>query len=81
MHYITRISLSKLSENEKEQVLKVLKYCREHDKTGDFNYTLTENAAYITSKTREQALKRGMYFKKRFNIYFNILIEQQEKQK
>jgi Na+/phosphate symporter len=74
-YYITRLNLKKLNEKEKQKLMKTLEYCKEHDKTGEFNYSLTENAAYITSKTREQALKRGMYFRKHFNVFFNIIIE------
>ena len=74
-YYVTRLSLKELNEEEKQKLMEALEYCRLHDKTGEFNYMLTENAAYITSKTREQALKRGYYFKKKHKTHFSIIKE------
>jgi Na+/phosphate symporter len=75
MSYVTRLSLRGLSEEERRKVAEALEYCRTHDKAGGFSYTLTGDAAYITSGTREQAAKRGSYFHKRFKVFYNIIQE------
>jgi len=72
MPYITRINLSKLTEKEKEQVIKALEYCRMHDKFQSFEYGMIGETVRIFSPDKRTARKRGWYFYKRFNLHFNI---------
>jgi hypothetical protein len=78
MHYITRINFSKLDEETKNKVKQALEYCREHDKHGTFEYRITGETVRIISPDEKTAKKRGYYFKKKFGVYFNILIEQNQ---
>ena len=77
MKVMTRISIKKLSEEEKEELMRTLEYCHEHDRYGNFNYeTDGETYVYIYSPNKNQAFKRGMYLKQKFGIFFNIIIEE-----
>jgi hypothetical protein len=74
-YYVTRIDFSKLSSQDKEKLMEALEYCRTHDKHGTFQYRITGETARIISPDMETAKKRGYYFKKKFGVFFNILIE------
>jgi hypothetical protein len=79
-YYVTRIDFSKLSSQDKEKLIEALEYCRTHDKHGTFQYRITGETARIISPDMETAKKRGMYFKKKFGVFFNILIEVQQEE-
>jgi hypothetical protein len=74
-YYVTRINARKLDEQTYAKLLETLEYCRTHDKHGNFNYHITNKIIRITSPDIKTAKKRGMYFKKRFNVFFNIIME------
>jgi len=76
-YYITRINFANLSEEDKKKLKETLEYCRTHDKHGTFQYRITGETVRIISPDMETAKKRGYYFKNKFNVYFNILIEVQ----
>jgi hypothetical protein len=76
MHYITRINFSKLDEENRRKLRETLEYCRTHDKHGTFEYRITGETVRIFSPDEKTAKLRGWYFKKKFDVYFNILIEQ-----
>jgi hypothetical protein len=73
--YVTRINAHNLDEQTYTKLLQTLEYCKNHDKYGNFNYRITNKIIRIFSPDITTAKKRGMYFKKRFNIFFNILSE------
>jgi hypothetical protein len=75
-YYVTRIDASKLDEQTYAKLLGTLEYCRTHDKSGNFNYRITNKIIRITSPDETTAKKRGYYFKKRFSLYFQILKEE-----
>jgi hypothetical protein len=77
-YYITRINFANLSEEDKKKLKETLEYCRTHDKHGTFQYRITGETARIISPDMETAKKRGYYFKKKFGVFFNILIEVQQ---
>jgi hypothetical protein len=78
MHYITRINFSKLDEDNKRKLKEALEYCKVHDKFQSFEYRITGETIRILSPDIKTAKKRGYYFKKKFDVYFNILIEQNQ---
>jgi hypothetical protein len=75
MHYITRINFSKLDEENRRKLRETLEYCRTHDKHGTFEYRITGETVRIISPDEKTAKLRGWYFKKKFDVYFNILKE------
>jgi hypothetical protein len=77
-YYVTRIDFSKLSSQDKEKLMEALEYCRTHDKHGTFQYRITGETVRIISPDKKTAKLRGWYFKKKFDVYFNILIEQNQ---
>jgi hypothetical protein len=77
-YYVTRIDFSKLSSQDKEKLMEALEYCRVHDKHGTFQYRITGETVRIISPDKKTAKLRGWYFKKKFHVYFNILIEQNQ---
>jgi len=74
--YVLRLDITKLAEEDRDLLVEALEYCAAHDKTGDFRYTMTERGVYIPCRTREQAVKRGRYFKFKFGTPFMIIREQ-----
>jgi hypothetical protein len=77
-YYITRINFANLNEEDKKKLKETLEYCRTHDKHGTFQYRITGETVRIISPDMETAKKRGYYFKKKFGVFFNILIEVQQ---
>jgi len=73
--YITRINAKALSPEDFQKLLETLEYCRTHDKHGTFNYTVHNRIIKISSPNKIQSFKRGMYFKKKFGVYFNVICE------
>jgi hypothetical protein len=72
-----RLDIRKLSEEDKDLLVEALEYCRSHDKTGDFRYAMTDRGVYIPCRSYEQAVKRGRYFKYKFNTPFMIIRERE----
>jgi hypothetical protein len=77
-YYVTRINFSKLSSQDKEKLMEALEYCRTHDKYGTFQYRITGETVRIISPDKKTAKLRGYYFKIKFNVYFNILMEKEK---
>lgn len=78
MIFVTRISLKGLDEETRREVVEALEYCREHDKYGNFIYEVVGRTVYIRSSTRDQSLKRGGYFHRKFGLYYSVIIEEGE---
>jgi uncharacterized protein YbjT (DUF2867 family) len=73
--YTVRLDLRTLAQEDRARLLEALEYCRTHDKTGGFTYTITGDATYIDCTSREQAVRRGWYFKRRFGVRFAVIAE------
>ncbi|MCR6693136.1 MAG: hypothetical protein MRT15_12140 [archaeon YNP-LCB-003-016] len=70
--WITEIYVGWMKEDELSKLVEALKYCKEHDKDGDFNYKFEGETLLILSPTKDKAHRRGMYFHKRFNVYYEV---------
>lgn len=71
--YTVRISLVNVDKDKREQIIKTCEYCREHDKFGSFNYAVFENSLLIECENKDIAHRRASYFKKKFDVYYNII--------
>jgi len=59
------------------RLIQVLNFCIVRDKTKSFKYEVQQGGEGIRiySPTRDQAYKRGSYFKKKFEIGYQVVFE------
>lgn len=68
--WITKVSLSGVSEETRKQVMEAAEFCRQRDST--FKYTTESEVLTVESTSKDQAYKRGSYFHLKFGVYYNV---------
>lgn len=72
MSWITRVSLKNIDEQTRRRALDAAQFCEENDRYGTFNWQEEGDFLVISGSTsRNQALKRGSYFHKKFGTFYN----------